>query len=192
RFRSWGLTAVRGRSVAPDSAGSSPSTRTAPASGVLKPSQISTVVVLPAPFGPSTASRPPRGRSRSMLSTAVTVGYRLTIPDTCTALSLTTTQNTMCAQPPVHAVPPRPGPAAPGWRPGAVATDGTSGAPLPVGVAAVAVGAVATAATPDAATAVAVSRHRRRRDRQGKPAPRRRCAPRTCRPWETRGTPEPH
>src|SRR5699024_5783428 len=79
-------------------------TRTVPESGVVKPSQISTVVVFPAPFGPSRANRFACGRSRSMLSTAVTVGYRLTIPVSCTALSLTTTQNTMCARPRTHSV----------------------------------------------------------------------------------------
>src|SRR5689334_9581613 len=52
-----------------------PSTVTSPASGVLRPSQISMVVVLPAPFGPSKPKHSPRRISRSSPSTATTSPY---------------------------------------------------------------------------------------------------------------------
>ena len=51
--------------------GSRPSTRTVPASGRRKPSQISMVVVLPAPLVPSRASSCPRGTVSEIPSTAV-------------------------------------------------------------------------------------------------------------------------
>ena len=50
--------------------GSTPSTLTSPAVRVRKPSRISTVVVLPAPFGPRKAKISPRSTSRSMPATA--------------------------------------------------------------------------------------------------------------------------
>ena len=48
----------------------SPSTWTRPESGTLKPSKISTVVALPAPFGPSIPRHSPRHTSRSRPATA--------------------------------------------------------------------------------------------------------------------------
>ncbi len=50
------MTPIRGRRRSDWVIGSSPRTRTVPASGVTNPSHISTVVVLPAPLGPSRAS----------------------------------------------------------------------------------------------------------------------------------------
>ena len=54
----------------PAAAGSAPSTRTSPPVRWRKPSRISTVVVLPAPFGPRKAKISPRRTSRSMPATA--------------------------------------------------------------------------------------------------------------------------
>ncbi len=51
-----------------------------PASGLMKPSHISTVVVLPAPLGPSSASTSARCTSRSSPDTAVVDPYRLVTP----------------------------------------------------------------------------------------------------------------
>ena len=51
-----------------------------PASGLMKPSHISTVVVLPAPLGPSSASTSARRTSRSSPETAVVDPYRLLTP----------------------------------------------------------------------------------------------------------------
>ncbi len=50
----------------------SPSTSTSPESGVFRPSQISMVVVLPAPFGPRSPKHSPDRTSRSRPSTATT------------------------------------------------------------------------------------------------------------------------
>src|SRR3984957_12615012 len=50
----------------------SPSNSTSPASAVVNPSQISIVVVLPAPFGPSSPKHSPFATSRSRPSTATT------------------------------------------------------------------------------------------------------------------------
>src|SRR5882672_4250722 len=55
-----------------------PSTSTLPAVGSFSPSRISTVVVLPAPFGPSRPKHSPAPTSRSSPSTAVTSPYFLT------------------------------------------------------------------------------------------------------------------
>src|SRR3954449_2411410 len=65
------MTPIRARSASGAPAGSVPSTRTSPASAVRKPSQISTVVVLPAPLGPSRASTEPAASSGPGRSTAV-------------------------------------------------------------------------------------------------------------------------
>src|SRR5580765_7073769 len=54
-----------------------PRTTTSPSSGVLRPSQISMVVVFPAPFGPSSPKHSPALTSRWRPSTAVTSEYRL-------------------------------------------------------------------------------------------------------------------
>ena len=51
-----------------------------PASGLMKPSHISTVVVLPAPLGPSRASTSAVWTSRSSSDTAVVDPYRLQTP----------------------------------------------------------------------------------------------------------------
>src|SRR5262245_66392219 len=51
-----------------------------PASGLMKPSHISTVVVLPAPLGPSSASTSAAWTSRSSSDTAVVDPYRLLTP----------------------------------------------------------------------------------------------------------------
>ena len=55
----------------PSARGSVPSTRTAPAVGAWKPSRISIVVVLPAPFGPSSAVTSPAAAVKLTSSTAV-------------------------------------------------------------------------------------------------------------------------
>ena len=56
------MTPTLGRSALASLAGSSPSTRTVPPSAFRYPSQISMVVVLPAPFGPRMAVTSPRQR----------------------------------------------------------------------------------------------------------------------------------
>src|SRR5690348_4217829 len=72
------ITPTRGRRARASVTGSSPSTVTRPASGRRYPSQISMVVVLPAPFGPSTAVTAPRCARRLSPSTAAVCPYRLT------------------------------------------------------------------------------------------------------------------
>src|SRR5258708_5631617 len=56
----WSMTPTRGRSCLASLTGSSPSTRTMPASARRYPSPTSIAVVLPAPLGPSTAVTSPR------------------------------------------------------------------------------------------------------------------------------------
>src|SRR5690242_3459428 len=80
---------MRARSPSGAPFGLKPSTRTSPASAARSPVQTSTVVVLPAPLGPSNASTDAAGRSRSRPSTAVTGPNRLTSPRTVTAAALT-------------------------------------------------------------------------------------------------------
>ena len=58
-----------------------------PASGRMKPSHISTVVVLPAPLGPSSASTSACCTSRSSPDTAVVEPYRLVTPRSSTETS---------------------------------------------------------------------------------------------------------
>ena len=65
--------------------GRGPRTRTVPPWGRRKPSQVSSVVVLPAPLGPSTAVMLPRSTVRSRPSTAVLSPYLITSPPTSTA-----------------------------------------------------------------------------------------------------------
>src|SRR5690348_2547674 len=72
------ITPTRGRSARASATGSMPRTATVPASGRRYPSQISMVVVLPAPFGPSTAVTAPRPARRLSPSTAAVCPYRLT------------------------------------------------------------------------------------------------------------------
>src|SRR5262249_2466906 len=72
------ITPTRGRSARAAATGSMPRTATVPASGRRYPSQISMVVVLPAPFGPSTAVTAPRRARRLSPSTAAVRPYRLT------------------------------------------------------------------------------------------------------------------
>jgi hypothetical protein len=57
-----------------------PSSSTVPASGAVSPSQISMVVVFPAPFGPSNPKHSPRVTSRSRPSTATTSANALRRP----------------------------------------------------------------------------------------------------------------
>ena len=84
------ITPTRGRSARASATGSRPRTATVPASGRRYPSQISIVVVLPAPFGPSTAVTVPRRARRLSPSTAVVCPYRLTRSQISTAgVSLT-------------------------------------------------------------------------------------------------------
>jgi len=67
----WSITPIRGRSAAASATGSRPSTRTVPASARRYPSQISMVLVFPAPLGPSTAVTVPPATVRSSPFTAV-------------------------------------------------------------------------------------------------------------------------
>src|SRR3954462_5034727 len=81
----WPTTPTRSRHARPARAGSSPRTATSPPSRRRMPSRISTVVVFPAPLGPSSAKTSPRRTSRSRPSTTVRCPYRLTSPRTRTA-----------------------------------------------------------------------------------------------------------
>src|SRR5215475_5184045 len=84
------ITPTRGRSARASATGSMPRTATVLASGRRYPSQISMVVVLPAPFGPSTAVTAPRPARRLSPSTAAVRPYRLTRSQISTAgVSLT-------------------------------------------------------------------------------------------------------
>src|SRR3954452_10426103 len=80
---------MRARSPSGAPLGLVPSTRTSPASAARSPVQISIVVVLPAPLGPSNASTEAAGSSKSSPSTAVTGPNRFTRPRTLTAAALT-------------------------------------------------------------------------------------------------------
>ena len=82
---SCSITPTRGRSSARWRTGSRPSTRTEPASGTRRPPQHSTVVVLPAPFGPSTAVMRPAAAVKVSPSTATVPPYRRTSPRTSRA-----------------------------------------------------------------------------------------------------------
>src|SRR6476661_6458216 len=62
-----------------------PSTSTSPASGSVSPSQISIVVVFPAPLGPSSPKHSPRATARSRPSTATTSPYAFRRPATRSA-----------------------------------------------------------------------------------------------------------
>src|SRR5215472_5039678 len=75
---------IRDRHPRPPSLGSVPSTVTSPPSRRRYPSRISTVVVLPAPFGPSSANTSPWLMSRSTPSTATVSPYDLRSPLTRT------------------------------------------------------------------------------------------------------------
>ncbi len=79
------MTPTRGLSLRPSAMGSRPSTRTVPVWGVRKPSQVSIVVVLPAPLGPRIAVTVPGSTVRVSPSTAVTEPYRMTRSTTSTA-----------------------------------------------------------------------------------------------------------
>src|SRR5580704_13004792 len=80
-------TPTRSRQAPPAVAGSCPRTHTCPAVRRRKPSRISTVVVLPAPFGPRNAKTSPRRTSRSTPATTSRPAYRLTRPRTLTTTS---------------------------------------------------------------------------------------------------------
>ena len=77
RARSWGTRPMRRffGSVSPDRR--APSTRTSPCSGVISPAIIDTVVVLPAPFGPSRPTSCPRSTENETPSTATSVPHDL-------------------------------------------------------------------------------------------------------------------
>ena len=62
---------IRARQARPPVRGLAPSTWTVPADGARKPSRISIVVVLPAPFGPSSAVTCPEATSKLTSWTAV-------------------------------------------------------------------------------------------------------------------------
>src|SRR5947209_12607602 len=81
----WSMTPTRGRSALVSRTGSRPRTRTVPWSARRYPSQISTVVVLPAPFGPRMPVTSPRAAVSVSPSTAVVWPYRLTSPPISTA-----------------------------------------------------------------------------------------------------------
>ena len=76
---------MRSRSRAPPVSGSTPSTATVPAVRVRKPSRISTIVVLPAPFGPSSANTSPSAISKLTPRTASSEPYDLCRSTTSTA-----------------------------------------------------------------------------------------------------------
>src|SRR4051812_43200867 len=78
----WRLTPMRGLMASASRATSTPRTDTSPPSGSRSPSRISTVVVLPAPFGPSRPKISPLATSKSMPATAWTSPYRLVRPRT--------------------------------------------------------------------------------------------------------------
>ena len=63
-------TPMRGRSFGLRGQGDSPKTVTSPLSGLRRPSMISRVVVLPAPFGPRMPKNSPSDTSNEMPSTA--------------------------------------------------------------------------------------------------------------------------
>src|SRR5262249_5339567 len=75
---------IRARHSRPPSLGSVPSTDTSPLTRRRHTSKISTVVVLPAPFGPSIANPSPWKISRSTPSTAIVSPYDLRSPLTRT------------------------------------------------------------------------------------------------------------
>src|SRR4051795_13384801 len=86
----WRLTPMRGLSPSTPFATSMPRTIAWPPSGGRSPSRISTVVVLPAPLGPSRPKTSPGITSKSMPSTARTSPYCLTRPRTRTTGSVET------------------------------------------------------------------------------------------------------
>ena len=69
----WSIAPTSPASVA--SAGEWPSTETLPASGSARPSSMSIVVDLPAPFGPSSATISPRRMEMSTPRTASTMPF---------------------------------------------------------------------------------------------------------------------
>ena len=76
----WPARPMRARSFAASRTTSSPATRAVPASGESRVERIRTVVVLPAPLGPSTPSTVPGAASRSTPSSARTSPNDLTRP----------------------------------------------------------------------------------------------------------------
>ena len=74
------ITPMRDRISALSAMGSSPRILIWPASGLMKPSHISTVVVFPAPLGPSSANTSAVRTSRSSSDTATVDPYRLLTP----------------------------------------------------------------------------------------------------------------
>src|SRR4051794_12398832 len=80
----WRLIPMRGFTSSARVATSTPRTIACPPSGARSPSRISTVVVLPAPFGPSRPKISPAATWKSMPSTATMSPYRLISPRTST------------------------------------------------------------------------------------------------------------
>ena len=76
---------MRSRTFCGCATGSMPSTRIDPEVGLVKPSHISMVVVLPAPLGPKSASSSPRRAVKESPSTAVFSPKRLTTLSTTSA-----------------------------------------------------------------------------------------------------------
>src|SRR5688572_16230991 len=89
---SCSMTPMRGASSACWVTGSSPRTRTDPPSGRRNPAMVSTVVVLPAPLGPSSATTSPASARKDTLATAVRSPKRTVRP----ATSMTDTDGTYC------------------------------------------------------------------------------------------------
>src|SRR5690349_4146568 len=81
------MTPMRSRSRALSPTGSRPRISMVPPSGRMKPSHISTVVVLPAPLGPSSASTSAWWTSRLRPDTAVVEPYCLVTPRSSTGVS---------------------------------------------------------------------------------------------------------
>ena len=75
---------IRARTSAAWVTGSKPATRTSPASGLSSVASTSISVVLPAPFGPTSAVTWPGGASRSMPWTACTGPKERRTPRACT------------------------------------------------------------------------------------------------------------
>ena len=74
----WSISPSRALRAGPPRCGSSPRTRTVPPSAGRYPSRISTVVVLPAPFGPRSATSSPRATDRVSPLRIVREPYRFT------------------------------------------------------------------------------------------------------------------
>src|SRR5919206_3569445 len=83
----WSTTPIRSRKLRSERCGSKPSTSTSPPSRVRYPSRISTVVVLPAPLGPSSPKTSPSSISKLIPRSASSLPYRLRRSSTWIALT---------------------------------------------------------------------------------------------------------